>query len=257
MGEYADSLKKTNKRTDASEAVTAAREAAAKAAAEAKRRADAAKAQEKRDATRSAGRNSTNPPAPPKVNPPPPPPPVVKPPPVVTPPPTVNPGTTPSTPTPTPQSSVTAVSVLDPNIYTAYKKEIARLTLKLVNRAKNLLLAYDFSSIDRIAEYQIEADNGARNTDVISIPQVPQSPSTSVLTAQDTAVALINEISNKISDNVPLATKLDLFGSDVNGRFTPRKVGISNGISNYDLRFVVNNVSPEIKNIIIRCYEIS
>jgi hypothetical protein len=165
-------------------------------------------------------------------------------------------GVTPVISTPAPQSS-TLAEVLDPNVYAVYKAEIKRLTLKLVNRAKSLLLAYDFSSIDRIADYQIETDNSARNSNVVTTPQVPQSPSTSVLTAQDTAISLINEISNKISDNVPLATKLDLFGSDINGKFTPRKVGISNGIANYDLRFKVENVSPEIKNIIVRCYEIS
>jgi hypothetical protein len=153
-----------------------------------------------------------------------------------------------------PSSSV--VEVLDPNVYTVYKAEIKRLTLKLVNRAKNLLLAYNFSSIDRITDYQIETDSSARNSNIITTPQVPQSPSSSTLTAQDTAVSLINAISNQISDNVPLATKLGLFGSDINGNFTPGRLGISNGIANYDLRFVVNNVSPEIKNIIVRCYEI-
>jgi hypothetical protein len=167
-----------------------------------------------------------------------------------------SPGVSPATPTPAPVTS-TPVQLFDPNVYTVYKKEIERLTLKLVNRAKSLLLAYDFSSIDRIADYRLEGDNGARGTDVISTPQVPQSPSTSIITAQETATALINEISNKISDNVPLETKLDLFGSDVNGRFVPRKVGISNGLPNYDLNFTVHNVSPQIKNIIIRCYEIS
>jgi outer membrane biosynthesis protein TonB len=171
------------------------------------------------------------------------------------PPPPEETGTTPSETTPAPVSS-TLASIFDPNVYSIYKKEIERLTLRLVRRAKNLLLAYDFASIDRIAEYSLETDNGARNTDVISTPQVPQSPSTSIITAQDTAIALINEISNKISDNVPLATKLDLFGSNVNGRFTPRKLGISNGVANYDFKFRVDNVSPQIKNIIIRCYEI-
>jgi hypothetical protein len=164
-------------------------------------------------------------------------------------------GVTPTPVTPTPPQ-LSPVEVLDPNVYTVYREEIKRLTLKLVNRAKNLLLAYDFSSIDRIADYQIETDSSARNSNVISTPQVPQSPSTSVLTAQDTAVSLINAISNQISDNVPLATKLGLFGSDINGTFTAGRLGISNGVANYDLRFRVDNVSPEIRNIIVRCYEI-
>ena len=138
-----------------------------------------------------------------------------------------------------PSSSV--VEVLDPNVYTVYRAEIKRLTLKLVNRAKNLLLAYNFSSIDRITDYQIETDSSARNSNIITTPQVPQSPSSSTLTAQDTAISLINAISNQISDNVPLATKLGLFGSDINGNFTPGRLGISNGIANYDLRFVVNH----------------
>jgi hypothetical protein len=148
------------------------------------------------------------------------------------------------------------IEVLDPNVYTIYKEEIKRLTLRLVNRAKNLLLAYDFSSIDKITDYQIETDRAARNSNIITTPQVPESRSSSSLTAQDTAVSLINAISNQISDNVPLATKLALFGSDVNGTFTAGKLGISNGIANYDLRFKVDNVSPEIKKIIVRCYEI-
>ena len=186
--------------------------------------------------------------------------PVVDPPPTTPPPPPVIVVEPPSGVTPTPvvppvQSS-TIVEVLDPNVYTVYRAEIKRLTLKLVNRAKNLLLAYDFSSIDRITDYQIETDSSARNSNVISTPQVPQSPSTSSLTAQDTAVALINAISNQISDNVPMATKLGLFGSDINGTFTQGRLGISNGIANYDLRFRVENVSPEIRNIIVRCYEI-
>ena len=56
MGEYADSLKKTNKRTDASESVTAAREAAAKDAAKAARaRADeVARAKARESAERAA-----------------------------------------------------------------------------------------------------------------------------------------------------------------------------------------------------------
>jgi hypothetical protein len=153
-----------------------------------------------------------------------------------------------------PSSSI--VEVLDPNVYTVYRAEIKRLTLKLVNRAKNLLLAYNFSSIDRITDYQIETDSSARNSNIITTPQVPQSPSTSTLTAQDTAISLINAISNQISDNVPMATKLGLFGSDINGTFTAGRLGISNGIANYDLRFRVDNVSPEIRNIIVRCYEI-
>jgi hypothetical protein len=164
-------------------------------------------------------------------------------------------GVTPTPVTPTPPQ-LSPVEVLDPNVYTVYREEIKRLTLKLVNRAKNLLLAYDFSSIDRISDYQIETDSSARNSNIITTPQVPQSPSSSTLTAQDTAVSLINAISNQISDNVPMATKLGLFGSDINGTFTAGRLGISNGIANYDLRFVVNNVSPEIRNIIVRCYEI-
>jgi hypothetical protein len=183
---------------------------------------------------------------PPPITPPPPPPAtVVEPPSGVTPEPVVP-----------PVQSSTIVEVLDPNVYTVYRAEIKRLTLKLVNRAKNLLLAYDFSSIDRITDYQIETDSSARNSNVISTPQVPQSPSTSSLTAQDTAVALINALSNQISDNVPMATKLGLFGSDINGTFTQGRLGISNGVANYDLRFRVDNVSPEIRNIIVRCYEI-
>jgi len=56
MGEYADSLKKTNKRKDASESVTAAREAAAKEAAKAaKARADeAARAKARESAQKAA-----------------------------------------------------------------------------------------------------------------------------------------------------------------------------------------------------------
>ena len=55
MGEYADSLKKTNKRTNASEAVTAAREAAAKDAAKAaKARADEAARAKAREAAEKA-----------------------------------------------------------------------------------------------------------------------------------------------------------------------------------------------------------
>lgn len=255
-GEYADSLNRSKAAAQAETARenrNAKRDADARAAAQAKALAETRK-QDKEDVKRAkiaAGKVVVAPtPTPIAEN-------TVKPETkVINNPDTGEGGVTPEPVVNQPQSS-TLVEVLDPNVYTVYREEIKRLTLKLVNRAKNLLLAYDFSSIDRISDYQIEADNGARNTDVISTPQVPESPSTSVLTAQDTAVALINEISNKISDNVPLATKLDLFGSDVNGTFTPRKVGISNGISNYDLRFVVNNVSPEIKNIIIRCYEIS
>jgi hypothetical protein len=255
-GEYADSLNRSKAAAQAETARenrNAQRDADARAAAQAKALAETRK-QDKADlaaAKKAAGKVVVKPTVKPVISPTPeelpPPPPITKEPPET--------GVTPEPILKDPPSS-TVVEVLDPNVYTVYRAEIKRLTLKLVNRAKNLLLAYNFSSIDRITDYQIETDSSARNSNIITTPQVPQSPSSSTLTAQDTAVSLINAISNQISDNVPLATKLGLFGSDINGNFTPGRLGISNGIANYDLRFVVNNVSPEIKNIIVRCYEI-
>jgi hypothetical protein len=233
----------------------AKRDADARAAAQAKALAETRK-QDKADlaaAKKAAGKVVVAKPTP---SPTPNPDPVVTPPPVIVSTPTSEPpGVTPPKDTPV-AAKPSPIDVLDPNVYTIYKEEIKRLTLRLVNRAKNLLLAYDFSSIDKITDYQIETDRAARNSNIITTPQVPESPSSSSLTAQDTAVSLINAISNQISDNVPLATKLALFGSDVNGTFTAGKLGISNGIANYDLRFRVDNVSPEIRNIIVRCYEI-
>ena len=254
-GEYADSLNRSKAAAQAETARenrNAKRDADARAAAQAKALAETRK-QDKADVKRAkiaAGKVVVAPtPTPIAEN-------TVKPETkVINNPDTGEGGVTPTPAVPPVQSS-TVVEVLDPNVYTVYRAEIKRLTLKLVNRAKNLLLAYDFSSIDRITDYQIETDRSARNSNVISTPQVPQSPSTSSLTAQDTAVALINAISNQISDNVPMATKLGLFGSDINGTFTQGRLGISNGIANYDLRFRVDNVSPEIRNIIVRCYEI-
>jgi hypothetical protein len=254
-GEYADSLNRSKAAAQAETARenrNAQRDADARAAAQAKALAETRK-QDKADlaaAKKAAGKVVVKPTVKPVISPTPeklPPPPITKDPP--------EPGVTPEPILKDPPSS-SVVEVLDPNVYTVYKAEIKRLTLKLVNRAKNLLLAYNFSSIDRITDYQIETDSSARNSNIITTPQVPQSPSTSTLTAQDTAVSLINAISNQISDNVPMATKLGLFGSDINGTFTAGRLGISNGIANYDLRFRVDNVSPEIKNIIVRCYEI-
>ena len=255
-GEYADSLNRSKAAAQAETARenrNAQRDADARAAAQAKALAETRK-QDKADlaaAKKAAGKVVVKPTVKPVISPTPeelpPPPPITKEPPET--------GVTPEPILKDPPSS-TVVEVLDPNVYTVYRAEIKRLTLKLVNRAKNLLLAYNFSSIDRITDYQIETDSSARNSNIITTPQVPQSPSSSTLTAQDTAVSLINAISNQISDNVPMATKLGLFGSDINGTFTAGRLGISNGIANYDLRFVVNNVSPEIRNIIVRCYEI-
>jgi hypothetical protein len=254
-GEYADSLNRSKAAAQAETARenrNAKRDADARAAAQAKALAETRK-QDKADlaaAKLAAGKVVVKPTVKPVISPTPeelPPPPGSGSGPEV--------GVTPEPILKDPPSS-SVVEVLDPNVYTVYKAEIKRLTLKLVNRAKNLLLAYNFSSIDRITDYQIETDSSARNSNIITTPQVPQSPSSSTLTAQDTAVSLINAISNQISDNVPMATKLGLFGSDINGTFTAGRLGISNGIANYDLRFVVNNVSPEIRNIIVRCYEI-
>jgi hypothetical protein len=246
MGEYADSLKK-RKSTKASEAVEAAREAAAKE----KERLAKAKAQEKRDAARSSGRNSPISSQYPTYTPPDP----------IVIPQTGNKGK--KEKGPSEQQQVTVISapvqtglVDNINIKEEYQREARRIILSLVKSAKDLLIKYNFSSIDRVAEYALDSDREAKTEYVVSQKSRPEPPFTpSEAAMQDRFSQDIIQISNSISDMVDDSVKLSYFGIIQGSQFIAGKPRISNGVSSYDMKLTIDTVSD--KTFVIKCYEIS
>jgi hypothetical protein len=146
---------------------------------------------------------------------------------------------------------------VNPNVFDAYIAEIRRLTLRLVNNAKNLLLAYDFESINSATDYTLDIDNAAKTYNTIVTRALPTSPnfSLSQLTAQELTNQLINDIAEKISDAVPDSTRYDYFGSFVNGEWDPGSPSFLANQAKYDLKINVA-VNPIIRNAQISLYEI-
>jgi hypothetical protein len=142
------------------------------------------------------------------------------------------------------------------NIKEEYRAEARRIILSLVKSAKDLLIKYNFSSIDRVAEYALDSDKEAKTEYVVSQTSRPESPFTLDEAAmQDRFSQDIIAISNSISDMVEDSVKLNWFGTVQCNRFLPGKPRISNGVSSYDMKLTVNVISN--KTFVIKCYEIS
>jgi hypothetical protein len=167
-------------------------------------------------------------------------------------------GGTPDTPQPVTVISAPVASGLvdNINIKEEYQREARRIILALVKSAKDLLIKYDFASINRVAEYALDSDNEARTEYVVSQTARPEPPFTASEAAMQDRfsrdVMLINDI---IGDAVSDSIKLPSFGTVRGIEFLPGRPRISNGVSSYDMRIKISAMSD--KQFHIKCYEIS
>jgi hypothetical protein len=152
--------------------------------------------------------------------------------------------------------------VITPNLQEAYIREVTRLTLNLISSAENLLFAYNFTGINKIASYMLEADDASqRSTAVVSNIIRPRSGvELSELEVRDKLNNVINLIANTIGDLVTSSTKLNSFGQkkdnlDFIGG-TPR---IDNRTSFYDLKLELPDIQGFGYDVAytIKCYDIS
>jgi hypothetical protein len=152
--------------------------------------------------------------------------------------------------------------VITPNLQEAYIREVTRLTLNLISSAENLLFAYNFTGINKIASYMLEADDASqRSTAVVSNIIRPRSGvELSELEVRDKLNNVINLIANTIGDLVTSSTKLNSFGQkkdnlDFIGG-TPR---IDNRTSFYDLELELPDIQGFGYDVAytIKCYDIS
>lgn len=142
------------------------------------------------------------------------------------------------------------------NIREEYRAEARRIILSLVKSAKDLLIKYNFSSIDRVAEYALDSDREAKTEYVVSQPARPEPPFTlSEAAMQDRFSQDIIKITNSISDNIEDSVKLQWFGTIQGNTLLQGKPRISNGVSSYDMRLRVDAISDKV--FVVKCYEIS
>lgn len=164
---------------------------------------------------------------------------------------------------PSEQQQVTVISapvqtglVDNINVKEEYQREARRIILSLVKSAKDLLIKYNFASIDRVAEYVLDSDREARTEYVVSQRSRPEPPFTlSEAAMQDRFSQDVIKISNSISDMVDDSVKLRWFGIVQGSNFFPGKPRISNGVSAYDMKLTIDAISD--KEFLIKCYEIS
>jgi len=157
-----------------------------------------------------------------------------------------------------PETVVPSSGVVDGvNYKELYLEEVKRLVLSLVKSAKSLLIRYNFSGIDRVAEYYLDADREAKSEAVASSTSRPESPFTlEQASLQDRFSLDLNEINNKISDLTNSSEKSIYFGSMRGGTFLPREVKVlRDGRTGYDMRLTFTSISNQ--DFIIKCYEVS
>jgi hypothetical protein len=142
------------------------------------------------------------------------------------------------------------------NVKEQYQAEAKRIILSLVKSAKDLLIKYNFSSINRISEYALDADNESKTEYTIAYKARPEPTFTlGQAELQDRFSLDVAQISNQISDSALDTVKFACFGSLVGGRYSPGSVKISGGNSLYDMKLEINSICG--KDFIIKCYEIS
>lgn len=152
--------------------------------------------------------------------------------------------------------------VITPNLQEAYIREVTRLTLNLISSAENLLFAYNFSGINKIASYMLESDDASqRSTAVVSNIIRPRAQvELSELEVRDKLNNVINLVANTIGDLVPSSTKLNSFGQKKDNLpfqgGTPR---IDNRTSFYDLELTLPDIQGFGYDVAytIKCYDIS
>lgn len=154
---------------------------------------------------------------------------------------------------------VTSVAVggqMNPSVYEAYIAEIKRLTLKLVKNSKNLLLAYDFQSVNRAVDYYIDTDKASRTSATVVKRAVPHSiVDLNTIAAQELASNLVNTLAEYLADTVNDSVRYNYFGTDVAGTWSPSTPSFSGGIPYYDLKVNVP-IDSRIKNIQVSLYEV-
>ena len=160
------------------------------------------------------------------------------------------------------QVPVGSGQAITPNMQEAYIKEVTRLTLNLISSADNLLFAYNFSTIDRIASYMLEVDDAnQRSTGVVSnFRRAIQGLPLTELEIRDRLNGVANLVANTIGDLVPADRKLSLFGSKKDRLpFQGGMPRINNRTSFYDLELDLPELSsPEYSvSYVIKCYDIS
>jgi hypothetical protein len=129
--------------------------------------------------------------------------------------------------------------VLTPNLQEAYIKEVTRLTLNLLSSAENLLFAYNFTGINRIASYMLERDDAnVRETSVVSsIIRSRSGVELTELEVRDKLNFVLNSVAAKIGDLATTEDKLKSFGQKQgNLEFIEGVSRISGGLSYYDLK---------------------
>lgn len=142
------------------------------------------------------------------------------------------------------------------NVKEKYETEARRIILSLVKSAKDLLIKYNFSSINRVAEYALDSDAQAKTEYVVASKARPEPPFTlSQADLQDKFSQDITNISNSISDTVEDIVKFGYFGTIRSGIFYPKTPKISGGSTFYDMKLEINSVCG--KDFIVKCYEIS
>jgi hypothetical protein len=156
---------------------------------------------------------------------------------------------------------VASGTVKAPNIQEKYQALIRKLTLNLLNNAENLLFAYDFQTIERIASYVLDTDDSAqRGTNIVSnIKRSFSGIPTTELQIRDRLNAVINQISQEIGDLTPASTKLAKFGiKKDNDSFQGGTPRIENRASLYDLELTLPSLEGFNYSVSyrIKCYEI-
>lgn len=145
---------------------------------------------------------------------------------------------------------------INPNVFEAYIAEIKRLTLKLVNSSKDLLLAYDFQSINSAVDYYLDTDNASKTYATLVRKAVPAPNfSPNQLSVQELTNNLVNTLAEYLSDTIEDNIRFNYFGSYVEGRWDPGTVTFSGNQPKYDLKVSIP-VNSQIKNIQVSLYEI-
>lgn len=145
----------------------------------------------------------------------------------------------------------------DVNFKEEYFAEVKRLVMSLINNAKDLLTRYNFSTIDSVPDYYLDADKQAKSQAVLSRrarPEPPFGPQQAL--QQDNFSFSVNQINNKINDSVSDLDKINYFGTQRGDTFYPQKIRISSGIAYYDMKLTFDSIYDQ-NNFVIKCYEIS
>jgi hypothetical protein len=142
------------------------------------------------------------------------------------------------------------------NISELFVKAKTKIVLSLIRNSKTLLGRYNFSGIDRITDYSLDADNSARQSEIV-VSYIRPNPTYSLTEAmeQDVFMKNINKINNQLNDFADDSVKFLLFGYNTPAGFKGATPKIVNGQARYDLQFSFYTSSGKVYRY--RLYEIS